>query len=301
MHQLGVLLALALGTVEAATAQEQEVCQDEIRALTTFGDITGSRDPAFRPANQHIEARTFERPGTSLSGYLIRAQTEDGVRTLPKGFVLIMQGNGMLAEHIVDALVIFAQGGLDVFVVDFRGYGSAPPRPALTIRMVADDFEAIMSSLNAEYGKSGNVYAMSAGAVIFLVSDLQSRVERVVLDGVPASINGSPRIRLFGLIPFWGGKLIYDLQCPSAYQPINRLPAKMDNYAIIQGRNDHIVPYKDAEPLLTLAAQRTPNVIVERRWGHPFLGRHGRLERLRVARDFFLTGRITRPVDSPSR
>ena len=54
--------------------------------------------------------------GRELGGYKLRAAN-------PRGYLLVAQGNAMLADQMMGVLTYFRDAGLDVYVYDYRGYG----------------------------------------------------------------------------------------------------------------------------------------------------------------------------------
>ena len=56
------------------------------------------------------------RDGVILSGYKLAAR-------VPRGYILVAQGNAMLADQLISDLELFRKKGFDVYIYDYRGYG----------------------------------------------------------------------------------------------------------------------------------------------------------------------------------
>ena len=61
-----------------------------------------------------------------LGGYKLRANADAGRQ--PRGYLLIAQGNAMLADQIAGEFRFFQADGFDVYVYDYRGYGISEGR-----------------------------------------------------------------------------------------------------------------------------------------------------------------------------
>ena len=61
------------------------------------------------------------RNGTSLAGYKLAAEN-------PTAYLLVAQGNAMLADQLVADLQTFRDRGWDVYIYDYRGYGQSQGR-----------------------------------------------------------------------------------------------------------------------------------------------------------------------------
>ncbi|MCR4300007.1 MAG: hypothetical protein NUV51_00145, partial [Sulfuricaulis sp.] len=64
---------------------------------------------------ERIHFETLDK--RTLGGYRLRAKGN------PRGYLLVAQGNAMLADQIIGELQIFRERGFDVYVYDYRGYG----------------------------------------------------------------------------------------------------------------------------------------------------------------------------------
>src|SRR5512144_487822 len=118
-----LLIASATSGTMAAAAQEVDVesavC-GSIREPFMFWlwrSMAGSPDPKRVMSITDLEQIHFKTSdGTELGGYKLSA-------TSPKGYLLVAQGNAMLADQLVADLQLFRDRGLDVYIFDYRGYG----------------------------------------------------------------------------------------------------------------------------------------------------------------------------------
>jgi hypothetical protein len=73
------------------------------------------------------DSRILTEDGVSLHGWLIRAPAK---RARPPNTVLFLHGNAGNISHRRDSIAIFADLGLDVFIIDYRGYGQSEGSPS---------------------------------------------------------------------------------------------------------------------------------------------------------------------------
>jgi pimeloyl-ACP methyl ester carboxylesterase len=160
-----------------------------------------------------------------LGGYRLRAAA-------PKGYLLVAQGNAMLADQIMGELQSFRDRGFDVYVYDYRGYGLSEGRSRLTA--IISDYREIIANLNAQPYHRHALYGMSMGGVILLNAVGESGdYSSLVIDSSPSRI--SP------------------LGCPEQYDPINHLPADSSRLEIIAGGRDRVGRPQEIHELLFAA------------------------------------------------
>lgn len=90
----------------------------------------------------------------------------DNEQLSPKGYLLIAQGNAILADQILSSFAQFANAGLDVYIFDYRGYGRSGGKRWL--KAIVSDYREIIESLNSLEYSAHRFYAMSFGASLFL-------------------------------------------------------------------------------------------------------------------------------------
>ena len=123
---------------------ENSVCGflREPLAFWQFRRAAGTADASRVRSIRDIERLSFTtRDGRELGGYKLRADD-------PQGYLLVAQGNAMLADQIMGVLAFFRDSGLDVYVYDYRGYGLSEGKSRL--KAIVSDYREIVAALNAQ-------------------------------------------------------------------------------------------------------------------------------------------------------
>jgi alpha-beta hydrolase superfamily lysophospholipase len=263
----GLLSALENGDPEL----EVSVCGlQEPVMFWLWSGMAGNPDAGRLAGLQHVDDITFEtRDGRMLRGYRLRATDTDGQPVAAKGYLLVMQGNAILADRILGAFAPFASAGMDVYVYDFRGYGRSGGRRRL--KAIVSDYAEITAALDAADYEQHLVYAMSFGGIA-LLDGLAShgRLDRVVIDSTPARLSG------YG--------------CPPEYDPVDHLPADTRHFLVIVGGSDRVVTSGMSRELVETAGGRGAEVIRDEAFAHPFMDRDRSVHRrrMRVIEEFLL-------------
>ncbi len=213
------------------------------------GSPDASRVRGLTNAEQ-IKFRTAD--GRQLSGYRLNAVKQDSQPRgrKPKGYLLVLQGNAMLADQILGEFQAYAEAGYDVYVYDYRGYGHSEGKRRL--KAIVQDYRGILSSLNSGGYKNKLIYAMSLGGIILLDAlDPGIQLDRVVIDSSPSRLSG------YG--------------CPESYDPINHLPEDSSNFMFIVGQQDRVVKPAMSRAMLELAQQRGALIVNDGQFSHPFM------------------------------
>jgi alpha/beta superfamily hydrolase len=237
----------------------------ERAAFATWSRSAGAPDDSIWrgiPAAAPVTYNT--RDGRTLRGYKIAA----GGDAARKGFVLVAQGNAMLAEHLLGDLSGFAERGLDVFVYDYRGYGNSEGRPRL--KAIVSDYSEIFAALSRNETAGKYLYGISFGGIVLLnVIGSGALFDRAVIDSSPS------RISPYG--------------CPEQYDPVVNLPQDASRLMIISGMRDDVITPADMREMVVAGKRRGAATIVSSEFAHAFLDPepvHRR--RLQMIRDFLL-------------
>jgi alpha-beta hydrolase superfamily lysophospholipase len=206
-------------------------------------NLAGTVNPQ-RVANvknaQQIQFKT--RDGILLGGYKIAAEK-------PHGYLLVAQGNAMLADQLVADLQTFRDHGWDVYVYDYRGYGISQGKSRLAA--IVDDYREIVGQLNTLSYAKRFLYGMSMGGVILLnavgSTDLYTGF---VIDSSPARIS--------------------NLGCPERYDPVNHLPKDSGPLMLISGARDTVVPGRQMDELIRAAQSRGARILQDSEFAHPY-------------------------------
>ena len=192
------------------------------------------------------------RDGRLLRGYKLAAEgnTGNNQTVKVKGYLLVLQGNAILADQILGEFSRYADAGYDVYIYDYRGYGRSEGKRRLKA-MVGDYQEIIASLVSASY-RERLVYAMSFGGILLLDAlEAGLNLDRVVIDSSPS------RLSSYG--------------CPSGYDPVNHLPADCSNYLFIVGLKDHVVSPTMSREMVEKARKKGATIVAEADFSHPFM------------------------------
>jgi predicted esterase len=233
-------------TNNPASDLEDSVCGivREPFAFWQFRQAAGAPDANRIRSIPNIERLSFTtRDGRELGGYKLRADH-------PQGYLLVAQGNAMLADQIMGVLTFFRDYGLDVYVYDYRGYGLSGGKSRL--KAIVSDYREIVAALNAQgYGRR-YLYGMSMGGVILTNAIGPSKdYDALVLDSPPSRVSG--------------------LGCPEDYDPVRNLPQDGAKIMLIIGLKDRVVPPGDIEELSQLLQQRGGRVLKSPEFAHPLM------------------------------
>jgi fermentation-respiration switch protein FrsA (DUF1100 family) len=180
--------------------------------------------------------------GRLLRGFKIAASA-------PSGFLLVAQGNAMLADQLLADMQSFRDLGLDVYIYDYRGYGLSQGKSRLAA--IVADYTGIVSQLSTLGYSKRLLYGISMGGVILLNAAGKSRLyTRLVVDSSPARIS--------------------TLGCPERYDPVAHLPEDSSRIMIISGARDTVVPPSQMEDLLREGRARGARVLRDDQFAHPF-------------------------------
>ena len=113
------------------------------------------------------------RDGRSLGGYKLRA-------VAPWGYLLVPQGNAMLADQIIGELQFFRNLGLDVYIYDYRGYGLSEGKSRL--KALISDYQEIIRALNAQDYRRRFLYGISMGGISVLRRAILSCAPQIISD-----------------------------------------------------------------------------------------------------------------------
>jgi predicted esterase len=235
----------AMASANDETDLEASVCGRlrEPLAFWLFRSAAGRPDAKRINGVSDLEPISFlTRDGRTLRGYSLRA-------VHPWGYLLIAQGNAMLADQIIGEFGSFRDMGLDVYLYDYRGYGLSGGKSRL--KAIVSDYGEFVSALNARDYRRRFLYGLSMGGVIL------SNALKTAGDYDAAVIDSSP-------------SRISPLGCPEAYDPVNHLPADCTRIMIILGHRDRVVPPADVEEMAATAESRGAAVLRDLEFAHPF-------------------------------
>ncbi len=205
--------------------------------------MAGSPDPKRVSHIKDLEQIHFKtRDGVELGGYKLTA-------TNPKGYLLVAQGNAMLADQLVADLQTFRDLGLDVYIFDYRGYGISKGNSRLAA--IAGDYAEIVSYLNTRGYAKRLLYGISMGGIVLLNAVGRSQMYmRLVVDSSPSRIS--------------------DFGCPERYDPVAHLPEDSSRLMIISGAKDQVVAPSQMDELVRVGGSRRGRVLLDNEFAHPY-------------------------------
>lgn len=235
--------------VRTALAQEADVetavCGSvrEPFMFWLWSSMAGSPNPTRVAHIKNLEQIRFKtRDGVELGGYKLKA-------TNPKGYLLVAQGNAMLADQLVADLQTFRDLGLDVYIFDYRGYGISKGKSRLAA--IAGDYAEIVSYLNTLGYTKRLLYGISMGGIVLLNAVGRSQTyTRLVVDSSPSRIS--------------------DFGCPERYDPVVHLPEDSSRLMIISGAKDQVVTPSQMDELVRVGGLRRSRVLLDNEFAHPY-------------------------------
>jgi fermentation-respiration switch protein FrsA (DUF1100 family) len=199
--------------------------------------------------------------GERLHGWYVPVAARGGNEA--RGVLLFFHGNAGNISHRLDSIAIFHRLGLDVLIIDYRGYGRSTGKPSEvgTYR----DAQAAWDYLVRERGVAPGrivVFGRSLGGAVgaWLAS-------RLPADETPAAViiestfsSGADMARR--LYPVFPARLLTRLEYPVAdYAARLRCPV-----LVVHSRDDEIVPYAMGRAIYAAAPQ--PKSFLELRGDH---------------------------------
>jgi alpha/beta superfamily hydrolase len=268
-----VMALMTLMTIMASTPAndvedlEQPVCGAvrEPLAFWFWSRAAGKPDPNAAADVPNAEPVIYEtKDRRLLRGYKLESTAANGA---VKGFVLVAQGNAMLADQLLPALTTFSDAGIEAYIFDYRGYGNSEGRRRL--QAIVSDYKELFDGISASAQGSRFLYGISFGGIV-LLNTIGSGVafDRAVIDSTPS------RVSQFG--------------CPKKYDPIANIPQDGSRLLVIAGEQDNVVPLKGSQELRDLVDAHGGRTVVRPDFAHPFMDSeiHVRHARLSLTRSF---------------
>lgn len=231
-----------------------------------WSSAAGRPKAAYALRFPNVESISFTtQDHRTLRGYKINA-TASG--TDPKGYLLVAQGNAMLADQLVGYFTDYARQGYDVYIYDYRGYGRSEGKARL--KAIVADYQGIIDQLNSLPYPRRLMYGISFGGIVVLnVIGEGYDYNKAVIDSTPSKLSS------YG--------------CPARYDPVNNLPENSSRIMIIAGEQDRVVRVEDMEELLEKASQRSATVLRGEEFAHPFMDTEAlHRRRMEKVKDFLL-------------
>ena len=270
---MGTISCSASGNNDQADARlEQSVCGlKEPFVFWLWSRAAGVADSSRvlgQPGIEEVSLRT--KDDRLIRGYQLKSSAGTAATSKAKGYLLVAQGNAMLADQIISSFRNFSSLGYDVYVFDYRGYGRSGGKRRL--QAILSDYREIIVYLNSLSYPQQLYYGISFGGIV-LLNALRSGepAQSVVIDSTPSRLSG------YG--------------CPPIYDPVNNLPKDSSHMLFIAGGRDPVVTPEASRELLEVAATRGASVLRDPHFSHPFMDRNIKdSNRRRRAVESFLVG-----------
>lgn len=267
-----IVAASFAGAVAAQTPPstlEQAVCgPGEFAKFALWSEYAGAASASrLAGLNGVEEVAVTTGDHRTLRGYKLAAALGADGQSTPDGYVLVVQGNAMLADQILTTFTAFAEVGLDTYVFDYRGYGRSDGLAGL--KAILNDYREIIEFLDEKDYSIRRFYGMSmGGSVLMNVLHAETKPFRAVIDSAPSRLAHH--------------------QCPEAYDPASKFPAQAGHYLIIVGLQDQVVPPVMSQLLHDEASSRGASVLVDPEFHHPLQDPDPvlRARRMEIVRDF---------------
>jgi alpha-beta hydrolase superfamily lysophospholipase len=247
---------------------EETVCGwfKERAAFAAWSMAAGRPNPdAWRSVPGSLPVTHKTRDSRVLRGYKI---SRTGAAA--NGFVLVAQGNAMLADQLLHDLGALADRGKDVYIYDYRGYGASEGKRRL--KAIVSDYRDIFDTLSSNPKDQKLLYGISFGGIVLLnVIGRGAQFHRAVIDSSPSRIS--------------------HMGCPEPYDPVLNLPSDSSGLMIISGEKDTVVPPEDMRELISTARLRGAQTVVSAEFAHPFMDAERTVheQRQKMIADFLFT------------
>ena len=110
--------------------------------------MAGRPEPGRIADLPNVEDISFQTvDGRTLRGYKLKAFASGAESDHAQHYLLVTQGNAMLADQILRNFTGFASAGFDVYIFDYRGYGRSEGKRRL--KAMVNDYGEIIDLLNS--------------------------------------------------------------------------------------------------------------------------------------------------------
>ena len=240
----------------------------------------------FYPRQEFLERAVADNIKTGLIPVDEAVSISYGFYTGGKKYpnILFFHGNGEIASDYVSIGSIYNQIGVNLFVADYRGYGSSGGTPTLT-NMIKDAhpiFEGFKRVLK-DGGFSGNIFIMGrslgSASAIELASNYQSQFKGLIIESGFANV--------FNLLKYLGFPLkslgIIVPEAPYSLEIIRKISLPT---LVMHGEYDQIVPVEEGKALYETIAAKDKRLIIIPGVDHNTIMSGGIQQYLKALQDF---------------
>jgi len=141
------LIILLTAVCAIAADRESAVCGaiKEPFAFWLWSSLAPYPDESRVSSLKHIQNVKFiTSDNKKLNGYVYLAHNRQKGEIPAKGYILVALGNAMISDQMIRHFKGFSEKGHDVYVYDYRGYGSSEGKRRINA-FIEDDKEIIVS------------------------------------------------------------------------------------------------------------------------------------------------------------
>ncbi len=203
------------------------------------------------------EVRLTAVDGTRLHGWLVPANGDSGA-VHPRLTVLLLHGNAGNISHRLDKLAILRDLGVDVLILDYRGYGESEGRPdeAGTYLDARAGYDHLVSTRGLD-PRAIVLFGESLGSAVAAHLAAEAEVGGVVLEEPFTSLAEVAQ----GMFPYLPVRWVIR----NRYDTLGRIGRVSAPILVLHSRDDEYFPFRHAERLAAAARKAT---VVELRGGH---------------------------------
>ena len=203
------------------------------------------------------DVRLTAADGIRLHGWLVPANEDSGA-IHPRLTVLLLHGNAGNISHRLDKLAILRDLGVDVLILDYRGYGESEGRPdeAGTYRDARAGYQHLVRTRGLD-PRAIVLFGESLGSSVAAHLAAEAEVGGVVLEESFTSLAEVAQ----GMFPFLPVRWVIR----NRYDTLGRIGRVSAPLLILHSRDDEYFPFRHAQRLAAAAREAT---VVELRGGH---------------------------------
>jgi alpha-beta hydrolase superfamily lysophospholipase len=198
--------------------------------------------------------------------------------------ILFFHGNGEIASDYLSIGSIYNQIGLNLFVADYRGYGSSDGKPTLSSMIkdahpIFDGFKQVLK----DGGFSGNLFIMGrslgSASAIELASHYQSQFKGLIIESGFANV--------FNLLKYLGFPLkslgVVVPEKPYSLELIRKISLPT---LVMHGEYDQIVPVEEGKAIYEMIGTEDKRLLIIPGVDHNTIMSGGMQQYLRALQDF---------------
>mgnify|MGYP001825542246 CR=1 FL=1 len=202
------------------------------------------------------DVRIDTRDGERLHGWFVPAAEA-------RGTLLFFHGNAGNISHRLESITIFTRLGLDVLIIDYRGYGQSTGKPseAGTYRDARATWDFLVNGRGLEPGRIV-IFGRSLGGAVgaWLASQLAANEQPAAVIIESSFSSGADMARR--LYPVYPARLLTRLKYP-VVDYAGRIACPV---LVVHSRDDEIIPFSMGQAIYTAARQ--PKAFIELRGDH---------------------------------